>query len=81
MAGIPSERSLHAEQAFEYFEPVVAGDVLTFEETIVDVFEKKQGVLRFVVSETVVTNQNRQLVAKLRETDVINHAQGGEHEP
>ena len=72
LAGIPTEFSLHGEQSFEYFEPVVAGDVLTFTERLVDAYTKKQGRLEFVVSETSVTNQMGQLVANLRETDCRN---------
>lgn len=45
---------LHAEQEFEYHRPVVAGDVLRGETTIVDVFFRRSGdaALTFVVIES-----------------------------
>ena len=59
-------RILHAEQAFVYHQMIYAGDVLTAETRISDVYEKKGGALQFVVQETRVTNQNGEHVADIR---------------
>ncbi|MDD2058508.1 MaoC family dehydratase N-terminal domain-containing protein [Pseudomonas sp. GD03860] len=59
-------RILHAEQSFEYHRPAVAGDVLTFDSKIVDVYEKAGGRLQFVVNEVRVTNQDGEHIADLR---------------
>ncbi len=61
---------LHAEQNFEYFKPVCAGDTLTFSEHVADIYEKKGGALLFIVLETSVTNQSGELVAKISHTEV-----------
>jgi hypothetical protein len=60
---------LHAEQAFVYESAICAGDVLTFEEHIADIYEKKGGALVFVVLETRVTNQLGRHVASFRHTE------------
>ncbi len=59
-------RILHAEQSFVYHKPAVAGDTLTFEGKVVDVYEKKGGALQFVVSEIRVTNQDGEHIADVR---------------
>ena len=54
-------RVLHGEQQFEYLRPVNAGDMLTGETKIADVYTKegsKGGTLYFVVFETVWKNQD-----------------------
>jgi acyl dehydratase len=64
--GFDLGRILHAEQEFDYHRMAFAGDVLTFETRIVDVYEKKGGTLQFVVQETRVTNQDGEHVADIR---------------
>lgn len=64
--GFDLGRILHAEQSFNYHLPAVAGDVLTFDTRISDVYEKKGGALQFVVKETRVTNQHGEHVADVR---------------
>ncbi|MCY1286756.1 hypothetical protein D3C76_873380 [compost metagenome] len=59
-------RILHAEQGFVYHKPAVAGDTLTFETRVADVYEKAGGRLQFVVSETRVTNQDGEHIADIR---------------
>ncbi|MGQ7819312.1 MaoC family dehydratase N-terminal domain-containing protein [Metapseudomonas furukawaii] len=59
-------RILHAEQSFVYHQMIYAGDVLTAETRVSDVYEKKGGALQFVVQETRVTNQNGEHVADVR---------------
>lgn len=59
-------RILHAEQEFIYHQPAYAGDTLTFETKVADVYEKKGGALQFVVNSTRVTNQHGEHVADVR---------------
>ena len=65
---------LHGEQGFEYFGPVCAGDRLTFQQTIADIYTKRNGQLDFVVTETRVTNQLGDSVAKIRSTSLVDRA-------
>jgi len=64
--GLDLAKILHGEQSFEYHLPACAGDVLTFESRIGDMWDKKDGALEFVVKETRVTNQEGRHVADLR---------------
>jgi len=60
------KRILHAEQGFTYHRMAYAGDTLTFDTRVADVYEKKGGALQFVVNLTRVTNQRGEHVADLR---------------
>ncbi len=64
--GFDLGRILHAEQAFVYHRTAVAGDVLTFDSRVVDVYEKKSGALQFVIKESRVTNQDGEHIADVR---------------
>ncbi|MCJ1887043.1 MaoC family dehydratase N-terminal domain-containing protein [Pseudomonas sp. LA21] len=64
--GFDLGRILHAEQEFTYHRMAFAGDVLTFDTHIADVYEKKGGALQFVVQQTRVTNQDGEHVADIR---------------
>ena len=59
-------RILHAEQSFVYHKMAYAGDVLTFDAVISQVYEKKGGALQFVVTESRVTNQDGEHIADVR---------------
>lgn len=59
-------RMLHAEQEFTYHRMCHAGDTLTFDARIADIYDKKAGALQFAVTETRVTNQHGEHVADLR---------------
>ena len=61
-------RVLHGSQEFDYFGQVYAGDSITQQCKIVDIFDKKGGALEFVVQESSYTNQNGDLVGKARQT-------------
>ena len=54
---------LHGEQGFTYHAMAYAGDTLTFEQRIDDIYDKKGGALEFVVRTTRVTNQRGELCA------------------
>ena len=63
-------RSLDGGIEYEFFCPVRAGDVLTALTRILDIYEQegKTGKLFFLVVETTYTNQDGNLVAKVRRT-------------
>lgn len=66
--GFDITRILHAEQEFTYHQMAFAGDCLTFDSRIVDVYEKKGGALQFAVLGTRVSNQRGEHVADIRST-------------
>lgn len=64
-------RLLHGEQEFEYLAPIVAGDVLTAQSRVTDVYEKqgsRGGTMTFGVLETTFTNQRGESVLISRST-------------
>jgi acyl dehydratase len=70
---IPLVKLLHGEQSFKYIKPVCAGDTLSVESTITDIYDKKGGKLEFVVKDSRVTNQKVELVAEMRTVLVVRH--------
>ena len=62
---------LHAEQSFSYFAPVCAGDTVTLQSEVTDIFDKKDGALEFVVQKFTATNQDDTLVATMQRTIVV----------
>jgi acyl dehydratase len=69
--GVPTEQSLHADQTFSYRLPIYVGDRLTFNARVVDIFQRKGGLLTFVIQDVEVLNQDNQLVAEIRRTLVV----------
>jgi acyl dehydratase len=62
---------VHGEQEFEYFAPVLAGDVLTVNECIASITEKQSrraGTLHIAVIESVFHNQRGEKVQVARRT-------------
>ena len=70
---IPVPKILHGEQRFTYHAMAFAGDTLTFEPLIADIYAKKGCLLEFVVRETRVTNQHGTHVADLHGITVVRH--------
>jgi acyl dehydratase len=66
LLGLDYQRLLHGEQGFTNHAMAHAGDTLTFQQRIEDIYEKKGGALEFVVRKTRVTNQRGEPVAELR---------------
>ena len=64
---------LHGEQHFDYHAPVCAGDTLRIETRVTDIYDKKGGLLEFVVRESKVTNQLGEHVADMRGILVVRH--------
>ena len=69
--GVDIGRILHGEQRFKYGKPIHAGDEITFQSEITDMYEKKGGALQFVVSESTATNQNGEVVGTVINSLVI----------
>ena len=63
-------RILHGSQDFQYQGQIYAGDTITQHCTILDIFDKKNGALEFVVQESRYTNQHGEPVGKARQTVV-----------
>ncbi|GAB2484758.1 MAG: MaoC family dehydratase N-terminal domain-containing protein [Comamonas sp.] len=73
LLGIDVRKILHAEQGFTYHRMVFAGEQLTFETRITDIYDKKGGALEFVVRQIDVTDAGGALAAELRSTLVVRH--------
>lgn len=71
MLNLKRSGGLHAAQEFHYHHPAYAGDTLTFDVKVRDVYEKKNGELEFLVKETRVTNQRGTHIADLLCTLVL----------
>lgn len=69
--GIDKRRAMHAEQSFTYHTDLCAGDVLTGRQRVVDVYDKKNGALEFLVTDIRLDNQRGEHVCDLRTTVVV----------
>lgn len=69
--GIDKRRTMHGEQSFAWHADLCAGDVLNGRQRIVDVYDKKNGALEFIVCEISCTNQLGEPVCDLRTTIVV----------
>ncbi len=77
--GVDRIRVVHGEQGFTYVRPMVAGDVITGRQRVVDIYDKKGGALTFLVTDTAMTDAADKPVCNLRSVIVIrNIDQGGE---
>ena len=73
LLGIEPTKILHGEQSFTYYQSACAGDTITVESVIEDIYDKKNGALEFVVKAARATNQNNELVAEMRTVLVVRH--------
>lgn len=71
LLSIDISRVLHGEQRFVYHRQACAGDRLSFEPTVADIYHKKGGALEFVVRETRVEMEGGVHVADLRSVIVV----------
>ncbi len=62
---------LHGEQSFVYHKQVCTGDVVTLASTITDIYDKKDGALKFIIMKTDVTDGNGAAVAELSQAVVV----------
>ncbi|MFC0453181.1 MaoC family dehydratase N-terminal domain-containing protein [Rhodococcus jostii] len=74
--GVDLRTVLHGEQQFDYHRMAHAGDELTATSRITDIYEKKGGLLEFLVRETTVTNQDGATVAVMRGVTVVQNRPG-----
>lgn len=65
---------MHAQQRFDYFAPIYAGDRIRFQGRIVDFIQRRQGRLKFLIEETEAFNQRDELTTRFRKTIVIRDA-------
>ncbi|MDQ1239692.1 MAG: hypothetical protein QG577_1878, partial [Thermodesulfobacteriota bacterium] len=68
---IPLDRILHAEQSYEYHDPMIVNDTLLGVMEVKSITERqgKSGTMHYVLLETVYTNRNDRMV--LRENMLI----------
>ena len=71
MLGVDLGKVLHGEQSFEYKKVACAGDTLRYQTVVKDIYDKKGGALEFIVTETTVTDQTGDEVARLRGSTVV----------
>lgn len=69
--GAELHRILHAEQQFDYISPIVAGDVVTVERKVIDIYDKKNGELSFVVIESTFTSAVDNLLGRSRQIVLV----------
>ncbi|MFL2982824.1 MAG: MaoC family dehydratase N-terminal domain-containing protein [Candidatus Neomarinimicrobiota bacterium] len=62
--GIDFSTVLHAGQKYTYHNPIYAGDTITMENQILDIYEKKEGTLIFIDIESTYNNQNNIMVSQ-----------------
>ena len=69
--GVPVGKILHGSQTFKYHAPICAGDRVTFQTRVSDIYDKKGGALEFIVEDTTAKNQDGALVAELQRVIVV----------
>lgn len=69
--GIEHASSVHGAQWFTYDAPICAGDTISGQQKITEIFSKKGGALVFILIETPLKNQNGEPVATLGSTIVV----------
>ena len=70
-------RVLHGEEQYDYFAPICVGDEITSESEIVDIYDKKGGLLEFVILELNMQNQLDERVCKIRRSFIVRGTQSG----
>ena len=71
---IDKTKTVHGEQSFTYHRDICAGDVITGQQRIADIFAKKGGALEFIVTEIAMKNQDGDPVCDLRCVTVVRNA-------
>lgn len=69
--GMPLGQVLHGEQSFTYHRTAYAGETLTFSAELLDIYEKKNGALQFLVQRNFVSDATGAPVAEFDRTIVI----------
>lgn len=73
--GVDLKRVLHAEQQFDYLGPIRAGDALTVQRTVTDLYDKKNGAMDFIVIESTVSHAERGLLGRSRQVVLVRNPQ------
>ena len=68
---IDMKNVLHAGQSYKYHHLVFAGDQITMESKIKNMYDKKNGSLQFIEFESIFLNQNKKLAVESLSTLVI----------
>ena len=74
MLKIDLSRLLHGEQEFEFGQEVCAGETLFGEKKIVDIYEKSNGALSFLVTSIQYTNEHDEFVCNDKCTFIIRNS-------
>jgi acyl dehydratase len=74
--GVDSRAVLHGGQEFTYHAMAYAGDELTSSSVVADVFDKREGALRFLVTEIAIINQSGTKVVTMCSTLVVRQLAG-----
>src|ERR1700677_4988013 len=69
--GVDLKRVMHAEQEFEYGEPFKGGDRLTVERVVSDIYERKEGLLEFIVVDSLIRHSGGALAARSRQSILV----------
>ncbi|GAA1002526.1 UPF0336 protein [Acrocarpospora pleiomorpha] len=72
--GVDLRTVLHGSQKFTYHAVAHAGDDLTVTARIADIYEKKAGLLQFIVLRSLVHDQEGTLVAELENVYIVRNA-------
>jgi hypothetical protein len=72
--GVDLRRVMHAEQEFEYSEPIRAGDRLTVERGVADIYDRKDGALEFIVVDTTIQRAGGTVVGRSRQWILIRNS-------
>jgi len=72
--GVDLRRVMHVEQEFEYHEQIRAGDQLTVERRVADIYDRKDGALEFVVVDSTILRNGGQSVGRSRQWILVRNA-------
>jgi hypothetical protein len=71
--GVPLARVLHAEQQFDYFTPIRAGDRLQVQRSVTDIYDKRDGEMEFIVIESRIWREDGTAVGRSRQLILVRH--------
>jgi acyl dehydratase len=69
--GIEKTNAVHGEQGFTYHNTICAGDIITGQQEIVDIYDKKNGALWFIVTNIKLVNQTGEHMSDLHSVIVV----------
>ncbi|WP_168160031.1 FAS1-like dehydratase domain-containing protein [Steroidobacter denitrificans] len=75
--GVRLDRVLHGTQRFIYHVPICAGDRITLQSVVEDIYEKKDGAMAFIVMRTTATNQRGEIAVEMTKTVVVRQPGSG----